>query len=1453
MRLTLWPLFVLATLSISACSDKTRIKAGCPQGTLECDGLCRSIREDDTNCGSCGNACGEGLRCANAECLPVACSDTAVCATNHVCRDGKCESRTCVGLACDGNQVCVEGSCQPRDCAAQLCPNGFACVAGACVDAACAGVTCPLGQTCRQGVCTAVSCADGAQNGSETAVDCGGSCPPCADGKSCLGPTDCASKVCPAGWCAAPSCSDGVKNQDEVAADCGGSKCPGCAAGTPCGSANDCDSKVCLNRACAAATCSDRVKNGSESDVDCGGSACPPCAVSAQCGGPADCASTVCDGGLCLDASCGDRVKNGAETGVDCGGPLCPACPTGQPCAGPADCASGLCTNGLCVAPSCSDHVKNQGEADVDCGGPCLGCAVGLACVATLDCAGGLSCERGMCVAAPGGGCAKDSDCAGALLCTNGTCASGGCTEKTCVVSASGTTCQRVPAPSTTVCEDGRFCTASDHCDGNGACVGGTAPACPATTACATVTCNEASRACQTANKTNGSACNADDAGCTLGDSCQGGVCQAGALANCGALTTACAAGACQSLDAVNFKCVAAPLDAGTACSTGTYCQVNEACNGAGVCGGGAPRDCTAQLADQCNTGTCNEATKACVKTARADNTACDDGNGCTSVDVCRTGVCTGLSSTCMEERVGRIALDTSVATWRQIWQQPSLSPQGNGNVLLEWSAAAWNGGGYAGADWARTVSARGGLLNEEATWAPPPSAVGQACAGAYDRVFEWLDAVSANPADGSYLALGFTGQAGCNTAVTMCYGGGCSGCTFTGALTVQRRSAEGVQLASKNVVSWNASSAICGAWVNNVRGSFLTFSDGSTKLVEALFVSSFMQPITPDVKLIPLAADLTPGTAVSLVPAAKLKHGFSARVIPDGTDRFLVAWVAPDNSVRLQRFLKAGMADGAEMTIVAASANAASNVVVVPFGDGTSAVLWDIAAVDGNGMGVYGQWVDAAGTALSATFRVNANTAGDQRLSDAAAFSDGGLVVVYDDATGDGTGNGFGVRARLYKAGAVPDGNELAVNVNVAGDQMLPAVAVVENGEFVVAFIDRQHTSWVRRYNRNGTPALGVVDSRANTTVAGAQVSPKAAVSDASNVMVVYQSPVAGKATAQILGRVFDAAGAEVHAELQVNTESANAKTAPAVAGGPDRFVVAWTSLNQDGSGAGIYAQLFDGTGARVGGELLVNTTTTGNQTQPAVGMNAAGQFLVAWRGDSTTASDIFGRVFDKDGVELKGEFVINSTTTAAQQLPVVATIPVIGDFLVGWESMDLAQPQVMFRRVTSAGALASSEIRTDPANTYLQRGLSLAANASGGATACWDSFGQDAAANWGVYCQRYANAGLSPTPDGATFGAALISAGQQQSTAVTYLTDQSLVVAWASENLDPSAFGVQYQRFDTTGARVGHRVQANRYWNQSQASPFVVPLTAGPLFVGWQSEGQDTDLAGVYFRVFP
>ncbi|MCC6522641.1 MAG: DUF4215 domain-containing protein [Polyangiaceae bacterium] len=155
----------------------------------------------DGGAGAGGGGGATGTTTQTGECSHASdCPGSDSTCAYRVCGFGLCDMiyapvlTTCSesgGLVCDGSGRCVE------------CAPGAACTTGICQD----------------GLCVAAHCGDGAVNGSETDVDCGGDCGPCADGRHCVAGDDCQSGVCVNTVCAAPSCGDGHVNGAEACDD----------------------------------------------------------------------------------------------------------------------------------------------------------------------------------------------------------------------------------------------------------------------------------------------------------------------------------------------------------------------------------------------------------------------------------------------------------------------------------------------------------------------------------------------------------------------------------------------------------------------------------------------------------------------------------------------------------------------------------------------------------------------------------------------------------------------------------------------------------------------------------------------------------------------------------------------------------------------------------------------------------------------------------------------------------------------------------------------------------------------------------------------------------------------------------------------------------------------------------------------------------------------------------
>src|SRR4051812_45691055 len=95
------------------------------------------------------------------------------------------------------------------------------------------------------------------------------------------------------GGVGATHCSNLISDEGETGLDCGGT-CPACPAGGTCVVNNDCAGNECIGGVCQDASCTDGVQSGSETGVDCGGGACSPCPSGSNCLAARDCASGVC-------------------------------------------------------------------------------------------------------------------------------------------------------------------------------------------------------------------------------------------------------------------------------------------------------------------------------------------------------------------------------------------------------------------------------------------------------------------------------------------------------------------------------------------------------------------------------------------------------------------------------------------------------------------------------------------------------------------------------------------------------------------------------------------------------------------------------------------------------------------------------------------------------------------------------------------------------------------------------------------------------------------------------------------------------------------------------------------------------------------------------------------------------------------------------------------------------
>src|SRR5262249_37386265 len=192
-------------------------------------------------------------------------------------------------------------------------------------------------------------------------------------------------------------------------------------------------------------------------------------------------------------------------------------------------------------------------------------------------------------------------------------------------------------------------------------------------------------------------------------------------------------------------------------------------------------------------------------------------------------------------------------------------------------------------------------------------------------------------------------------------------------------------------------------------------------------------------------------------------------------------------------------------------------------------------------------------------------------------------------------------------------------------------------------------------------------------------------------NFVVVWTTyaPQDGSGTG-IVGRRFDSTGVPLGAEFQVNVFTTGNQYFPRVAmSASGSFVVVWSTNDEDGSYSGVIARAFDSAGSPLGGDVVVNTYTTGIQDSPRVATDDVGDFAVVWtsRYQDGSGLGVFGRRFDSAGFPLGGEFQVNTYTTSYQFYANIG-MNGAGDFVVAWSSYQNGDSDIFARRYDASGA---------------------------------------------------------------------------------------------------------------------------------------------------------------------
>jgi hypothetical protein len=385
--------------------------------------------------------------------------------------------------------------------------------------------------------------------------------------------------------------------------------------------------------------------------------------------------------------------------------------------------------------------------------------------------------------------------------------------------------------------------------------------------------------------------------------------------------------------------------------------------------------------------------------------------------------------------------------------------------------------------------------------------------------------------------------------------------------------------------------------------------------------------------------------------------------------------------------------------------------------------------------------------------------------------------------------------------------------------------------------------------------------DFQVNSHTVLHQSAPGVATGSAGNVVVVWGSDfgTGGDLFFSIEAQPFNAAGAPSGSEFQVNTYAYGVQYLAAVGGGgAEGFVVTWGSNGDFESQTNIHARRLNSDGSPLGSDFQVNIYTTLYQTRPAVALDAAGNFVVAWvsqgsSGDDTDGTSIQARRFDAGGAPLGPDFQVNTYATGHQSETAVAS-DATGNFVVVWSSYgssgdDSSGYSIQARRFDAAGNPLGLGFQVNTYTTSWQRGPAVAAGPAGGFVVVWHSHGSSGGDNsdFSIQARRFDSAA---NPLGPDFQVNTITTSDQGSPRVAVEPSGNFVVVWSSNHSggdDSDGTSIQVRRFNPAGFPLGPDFQVNTYTTGDQELPTVAVDAAGNFVVTWESYGSSgSDILG-------
>lgn len=350
----------------------------------------------------------------------------------------------------------------------------------------------------------------------------------------------------------------------------------------------------------------------------------------------------------------------------------------------------------------------------------------------------------------------------------------------------------------------------------------------------------------------------------------------------------------------------------------------------------------------------------------------------------------------------------------------------------------------------------------------------------------------------------------------------------------------------------------------------------------------------------------------------------------------------------------------GSTFAVNTSTTNDQQNARVTCLKNGGAAFVWQGGS--DNAQHIYARFLNASNEWLSTMdVAVSSYTSTFQEDPAVATLTNGDVMVVWSSYDQAGPASQDDIYGQLFSTNGVRIGPNFLINVYTNYNQRSAAIAPLTNGGFVVAWISEQQRSTAPDWGSNTLqltagamplPSADVYERLFN--VSGTTVTP------VTGEILVDQSPnpcsapaiaTAADGSYMVTWCAMDVTnslnGWDIFAcsfkntsagpVIPINSYTYGDQYNPQISAIGGEYLIVWTSLGQDGSREGVYGQFVGEDGTLMGNEFLVNTTTLGQQMEPALASDGANQFLTVWTSFTfgPNSFDLFAQRYANAGAE--------------------------------------------------------------------------------------------------------------------------------------------------------------------------------------------------------------------------